>query len=134
MKWRGPFITLSWALCLVGCTTVQSRTTGFAQLADTDYDTAFKAATSAAVAAGFTIASADKESGLITAKRGGNAFLTYQDPAINIVVQENKGHALIQAASTVGGQLIDYGTTESTIEDFCAALRQSLPAAQCVVQ
>jgi hypothetical protein len=122
-------------LALGACSTsIQTRATGMGFIKGADYDAAFQSATSAAMAAGFTIGSADKSTGLINATRAANALLTYSNPAINIMVQRGTDGVSIQVASTVGGQIIDYGTTRKTIQDYCDALLKALPSATCTVQ
>jgi hypothetical protein len=126
-------VALVVGLFVAGCTTVQSRTTGVAQLNNVDLDEAFAAATNAAVTAGLTIVGVEKDAGLINATRGANSLLTYQNPLINIFVQKVGDGAQIRIASTVGGQLLDYGTTKKTIEDFCAALKSAPSVTSCDV-
>jgi hypothetical protein len=96
-----------------------------------NYDQAFRLATKAAMDAGLTIGSADKNAELITATRGANSLLTFENPAINATVLESQNMSTISIASTVGGQMIDYGTTADTVEDFCTALRSRQPNATC---
>ena len=92
---------------------------------------AFQIATQSAIDAGFTITSATKDGGLITATRGANSLLSYQNPTINILVSSNGSMSNINVASTVGGQVVDYGTTSRTIKDFCIALQKRQPTAIC---
>lgn len=128
---------LALVLCLTlgACSTsIQTRATGMGFIKGADYDAAFQSATSAAVTAGFTITSADKNSGFINATRAANAMLTYTNPAINIIVQRGADGVQVQVASTVAGQLIDYGTTRKTIQDYCDALLKAAPGATCTVQ
>jgi hypothetical protein len=124
-------LTLS---AFTACTTIQSRSMGVAELKDISLDRAISISTQAALAAGFTIASISKESGFILAVRGGNSLLTWQNPAINIFVSEAKGTSTIQIASTVGGQLIDYGTTADVVNDFCGALARIEMGAHCTIR
>jgi hypothetical protein len=133
-SWPIPMLAILLAGALGSCTTVQSRSSASANLDGVEYDEAFRSATQAAMDAGFTIGTADKDAGLITATRGANSLLTFQSPIINITVLDDEDGAAISIASTVGGQMIDYGTTSSTIDDFCAALRTREPTATCSTQ
>jgi hypothetical protein len=92
----------------------------------------YNAAMQAALSAGFTITNTDQESGFIVATRGANPLLSYNDPVININVIELEDEVSLTVSSTISGQVVDYGTTKSTIEDFCAALSLSLPESSCV--
>jgi hypothetical protein len=133
-SWPVPIVAILVASVLGSCTTVQSRSSASANLDGVGYDEAFRTATQAAMDAGFTIGTADKDTGLITATRGANSLLTFQNPIINITVLDDGNGAAISIASTVGGQMVDYGTTASTIDDFCAALRTREPTANCSTQ
>ena len=65
--------------------------------------------------------------------RGSNRLLTYHDQSINLsVLDSSNGGVVLNITSTVGGQIIDYGTTKGTIEDFCSALRSTQPSVACV--
>jgi hypothetical protein len=119
---------------LLSCTTIQSRSSATAHIEGVGYDKAFSIATQSAMNAGLTITSVSKEAGLIMATRGSNAFLTGQNPIMNIAVNDTDNGVAINIASTVGGQLIDYGTTSGTIHDFCDALSKLTPSAACVFQ
>lgn len=120
---------------VIGCTTkMQTRSSASASLGGINYDQAFRIATQAATDAGFTITTANKDAGLITATRGGNALLTYNNPAINITILDNDGRIDVNVASTIGGQLVDYGTTARTVSDFCEALQSRRPDATCAIQ
>src|SRR3954453_24026578 len=81
---------------LCGCTTkIQSRSAASLDLTGVDYNKAFRDATQAAVDAGFTITSANKDAGLTTATRGGNRLLTYSAPVINITVLDSQNNVRI---------------------------------------
>jgi hypothetical protein len=127
-------LALSCSLLLAACTTVQTRTTGETDAVDVSKERLFGLAKQAALNAGMTITSVDQQSGFITATRGSNAALTWQNPVININIQENSDGNSIFIASTVGGQIQDYGTTASTIEDFCKSLNARLPKGNCTVK
>jgi hypothetical protein len=74
--------------------------------------------------------STDKESGLITATRGANPMLTWKNPVINISVAQYGESSQIRIASTVGGQMNDWGVTKKTIQNYCDSLRVHLPNVQ----
>jgi hypothetical protein len=116
------------------CTTIQTRSGAVAELKDVSLDNAISISTQAALAAGFTIVSMSKESGFILAVRGRNSLLTWQNPAINIFVSEARGTSTIQIASTVGGQLVDYGTSADVVNDFCVALARIETGAHCTIR
>lgn len=121
-------------ICLflfTGCTTLQTRATATAKVGSTSFEESYRAATQAAISAGFTILSTDKDSGLITATRGANPTLTWQNPVINISVAQYGENTEIRIASTVGGQMNDWGVTKKTVFDYCNALRDQIPAATC---
>jgi len=124
-------LTLLIVLSLTACTTIQTRATSTAHLAGMDSDTAYNAAMHAAVSAGFTILATNKDSGFIIATRARNPFLTHQNPVINIGIIELNGEIQLNITSTVGGQVVDYGTTQDTVDDFCNALHNLLPEASC---
>jgi hypothetical protein len=63
--------------------------------------------------------------------RGGNPLLTWDNPVINIYVSENMGTSTIHIASTVGRQIVDYGTTSTVVDDFCDALARIETGAHC---
>jgi hypothetical protein len=120
------------AIALFGCTTkMQSRSTASLDLTGVDYGQAFREATQAAVDAGFTITSANKDAGLITATRGSNRLFTYQDPAINITVLDNQQSVRIHVNSTVGGQAGAWGTNTRIVREYCEAFRAREPTAVC---
>ncbi len=116
------------------CTSMQTRSSASANLEGVGYDQAFQVATQAAMDAGFTIGTANKDAGLITATRGANFLLAHSNPSINIIVLEYGTETMITIASTVAGQVVDYGTTAATVQDFCAALRIRQPNAECLFQ
>lgn len=126
-------IIITGALCALaaGCTTVQARTGASATFPASDRVSSFRLATDAALAAGFTLTSSDSASGLIVATRGSNRILTWENPTINIRVAWADGLASLAMSSTVGGQIIDYGTTAGTMRDLCAALTSLQPATVC---
>ena len=45
-------------------------------------------------------------------------MLTWQNPVINISVAQYNGSSQIRIASTVGGQMNDWGVTKKTIQDY----------------
>lgn len=110
---------------------VQARTGASATFPASDRVSSFRLATDAALAAGFTLTSSDSASGLIVATRGSNRVLTWENPTINIRVAWADGLASLAMSSTVGGQIIDYGTTAGTMRDLCAALTSLQPATVC---
>jgi hypothetical protein len=57
-----------------------------------------------------------------------------QNPSINISILEEKEDSIITIASTIGGQMIDYGTTAETVRDFCAELLKRQPNTTCSAQ
>lgn len=118
---------------VAACTTVQTRTTAEVGSLSMSADEAFDVAKRAALEAGLTLTSVDSDNGFITATRGANAMLTYQNPVINISVDENAEGTSLFISSTVGGQMVDYGTTASTIEDFCSAITRTLPGSRCAI-
>jgi hypothetical protein len=85
---------------------------------------AFQIATQSAIDAGFTITSATKGSGLITATRDANSLLSYQNPTINILVSSNGSTSNINVASTVGGQIVDYGLLRKRLRIFALLFRK----------
>lgn len=110
-------------LLITGCaTTLQTRASGIATT-QLNAENAFALAKNSALDAGFTIMTADKDSGLIIATRGANALLAWQNPVINRSTCERGSGSEIRIASTVGAQRIDYGVTKATIDDFCNAMR-----------
>jgi len=119
---------------LTACTTtIQTRTTGETLAIDKTKSEVFDIARRAALEAGLTITSVDRDGGLIMATRGSNAFLTYQNPVMNISVDEYPNGTSLFISSTVGGQMVDYGTTASTIQDFCSAINRRLPTSKCSI-
>ena len=120
-------------LLLAGCTTVETRATGRTKPIQMEPDAVFDLAVQSAVNAGMTVRSVEKSSSNITAVRGGNKLLTWNDPEINILVSESTGGTLVVINSAVGGQVIDYGTTAATVTDFCAAFNALVPDADCTV-
>jgi hypothetical protein len=123
--WLLPLLITTALFLVPGCTTLQSRSTATAALNGMNYDQAFRLAIQSAMDAGLTIGSADKDAGLITATRGANSLLTFENPAINITVLDGESISTISVASTVGGQMIDYGTTADTVEPGFARWRGS---------
>lgn len=122
------------AIVLSACTSLQTRSTATANLPGKNKPQAFDIAMHAAMASGLTVISASKETGLINATRGANPLLTWQNPAINILVTSEKTSSRITLGSTVGGQLIDYGTTSDTLDDFCNAILGAERTASCQVR
>ena len=58
-------------------------------------------------------------------------MLTWQNPVINISVAQYNGSSQIRIASTVGGQMNDWGVTKKTIQDYCDSLHLQVPSFQC---
>jgi hypothetical protein len=131
MTQRIAILVVICSLLFAGCTTLQTRSVATAKAPSLSFEEAYRAATQAAISAGFTIMSTDKDSGLITATRGANPMLTWQNPVINISVAQYGETSQIKVSSTVGGQMNDWGVTKKTIQDYCDSLRGQLPSVQC---
>ena len=127
-------ILVAAAVALGGCMTVQARSSATADFPAADQQQALKIAIQAAMGAGFTIGSSNMNSGMIVATRGANSMLTWSNPTINILTTWRDGMATLTLASTVGGQMVDYGTTKATMTDFCAALLKIEPKATCAAR
>lgn len=131
MRLSSVFASVMSVLLLMGCTTVQTRATAEATVVKADFETSFQAAMNAAMSAGFTIAAADKTTGLINGTRGANQMFAQHNPAINISVQRRQAGIVIVIGSSIGGQMFDYGVTRETVEDFCAALQKQIQVSSC---
>ena len=120
------------SLMMASCTSLQVKSSGTAQLRDKDYNEVFSAAIDSALEAGFTIDSTSKDAGIITASASHNGLLTNQAPKINIVVRQNDDDSVrLKINSIVRGQLVDYGTSSSNVEDFCKSFSERYPTADC---
>jgi len=124
-------VTVIMLFTVTGCTTIQSKTGGSAFIEGASANKAYNSSMKAASLSGMTIINTDRESGLITATKGANRFLTYSNPTINIIVSDFKDGASVVVSSVVGGQMFDYGVTANTVRDFCASLNQISPGANC---
>lgn len=89
-------------------------------IVDQSFDIVWSAATEALSKAGFRIRSIEKDSGVIVATAGRNAFIHNQAPEINFLVIENKAtqQVTIRASVIQAGQLIDYGMSSKNLAHY----------------
>jgi len=70
----------------------------------------------------YTVKTADRESGMIFAEGGRNRVLHNEAPKINLILVEEGGKTTIGITAFQPGQLIDYGSTAGSVENFKKAL------------
>lgn len=117
---------------LAACSSIQARNSATGTLSNTTTNQAFDLVTLAAENAGIRVISSNKLAGRITATRVSNGTLSWKQQAMNIAVRGSGSDVIIKIDSTVSGQLVDYGITAGTIDDFCAALIGLRETATCV--
>src|SRR5689334_22133883 len=110
-----------------GCTYVQGRLRTSAELKNISYDQAFQIATQSATDAGFTVTSAAKDGGTITASRGNQSFILSQRQILDINVVNHGSRSTI----IVAGEASVYAIIADAIKDFCIALQRREPTAVC---
>lgn len=120
---------------LAGCsTTMQKQSSGSISIASTDYDKVFSSVVQAAIDSGLVVAKAEKENGFILATSSHNPFVTYNAPAINILLNKADSAVNVTIKSTVHGQIADYGTSRNNVVKFCKSLQTTYPSSGCKIQ
>ncbi len=119
------------AISVMGCTTtLMVNSKGIVSVTNKTYDEVFSTVMLTATESNLTLIDVNKSSGFILATKPNNPFLTWQSPTVNITVIQFENKIQINIQATVGGQLVDYGTTKKIVTDFCNKLQKNLPSAE----
>src|SRR4051794_37541766 len=113
-SWLTLPLIVSVVFIAAGCTFVQGRLRISADMKGIGYDQAFQIATNSAMDAGFTITSAAKDSGMITAARGNSSFLITQRETLYIDVLSDGSKSTL----SVAGEASNYAEINSALNDF----------------
>ncbi len=117
-------------LFFIGCaTSLMVSSKGIVSVTDKTYDEVFSIVMMTATESNLTLIDVNKSSGFILATMPRNPLLTWQSPAVNITVIQVDNKIQVNVQATIGGQMVDYGTTKNIIEDFCNKLQKNLPSA-----
>ena len=120
-------IFLAVLFILSGCASVQDTHDESVTVAAT-YDAAWRASVAALSETGFTVRSSDKDSGILYAQGGRNAFTQNEAPQLNVIVNElEPGQVRITARAVQAGQVFDWGAGKGNSKKFFDALRRNLP-------
>lgn len=112
---------------LAGCASMQDTHQESVTLNAT-YDRAWQAAVFALSETGFSIENSDKDSGLLYAEGGRNAFTQNEAPQLNVMVSEGPGdgEVTIRLQAIQAGQLYDWGAGKGNSKKFFNALESNL--------
>ena len=93
---------------------------------DADYDKAWQAAVFALSETGFSVKNSDKDSGMLYAEGGRNAFTQNEAPQLNVMVVEgpNEGQSTVTVRAVQAGQVFDWGAGKGNSKKFFTALEQ----------
>lgn len=114
-------------LLLTGCMSTSVTTLGSAYTPGGKKADVFAIAVNAAMESGMDIQSVNETVGLIVAEKASHALLaTQKNIRVNIVVTENSDGTKISIKATLGGQMVDYGMTESVVQELVKKLDNQL--------
>ncbi len=119
------------AIFVMGCaTTLMVNSKGIVSVTNKTYDEVFSTVMLTATESNLTLIDVNKSSGFILATKPKNPVFTWQSPTVNITIIQFENKIQINIQATVGGQLVDYGTTKKIVTDFCNKLQKNLPSAE----
>ena len=87
----------------------------------------FRNSVQSVIISGMSITSTDADAGLIVAEAPRNVALTYENTKMNILITPSGSGSLIAVSSILGGQVVDYGSSQAAIDRFCRSLRGFYP-------
>lgn len=114
-----------------GCS-IKVTTPARAFVANKSTDEVFDFVVQAVAEAGFITSLANKDAGIITAKKIGG-MMNSEDTLISCKVQKTAGGVLVDVRSTLPGQIVAYGTTKNTIQELFKRLSMYLPEAELTI-
>ena len=121
-------------ILLTGCaTSMMVNTKGIVSVTDKTYNEVFSIVIMTATESNLILIDVNKTSGFILATMPRNPMLTWDNPAVNITVIEVGNKIQINIQATIGRQMVDYGTTNNIVEDFCNKLKKNLPTATITI-
>lgn len=127
-------VKTTFLLCIIlviGCaTTLMVNSKGIVSVTNKTFDEVFSIVLLTATESNLTLIDVNKSSGFILATKPKNPFLTWESPSVNITVIQIENKIQINVQATIGGQMVDYGTTKNIVIDFCNKLQKNLPGAK----
>ena len=119
-------------LIVAGCS-VKVTTPGRALVTNKAVEDVFSIVVQAVSESEFTVVSMNKDMGFISANRAGGIMSSGRDVTINCKIGETADGVSIDVTSTLGGQMVAYGTTKDAIKVLFRKLAVHLPDAKLTI-
>lgn len=120
-------------LLVVASCSIKVTTAGRALVANKTVEDVFSLVIQAVSDSEFTVVSVNQDMGFISATRAGG-IMTGRDVAINCKIRETAdGDISVDVTSTLGGQMVAYGTTKDAIKVLFRQLAIYLPDARLTI-
>ena len=117
---------------VAGCS-VKVTTPGRALVTNKTVEDVFSIVVQAVSESEFTVISMNKDMGFISANRAGGIMSSGRDVNINCKIKETADGVSVDVTSTLGGQMLAYGTTKDAIKVLFRKLAVHLPDAKLTI-